>query len=152
MLKCSRGSENRSIFNSDFQYLFIKVLFAYLFSAVLGLRCCGGFSLVVASGGSAPVATLRFPAEVASLVSTCSGRAGFSSCGSRDLEHRLIGHGPRASLTLRQVGSSQIRNRAHLSCIGRTILHHWGTREALEYLYIKIRSPFCSKPVSGSPE
>ena len=68
MLKCSRGSDNRSIFNSDFQYLFIKVLFAYLFSAVLGLRCCRGFSLVVASGGSAPVATLRFPAEVASLV------------------------------------------------------------------------------------
>ena len=32
------------------------LIFIYLFLAVLGLRCCGGFSLVVASGGCCLVA------------------------------------------------------------------------------------------------
>ena len=39
-----------------FSYFFFKgdivfVIFIYLFLAVLGLHCCAGFSLVVASGG-----------------------------------------------------------------------------------------------------
>ena len=62
---------------------------------------------------------------------------GLRGCGSQALEHRLIGYGPRASLSLWQVGSPQIRNRACLSCTGRRSLYHWGTRETLKYLYIQ---------------
>ena len=42
--------------------------FTYLFLAVLGLRCCVGFSLVVASGGCSVVTASRLPVVVASLV------------------------------------------------------------------------------------
>ena len=39
-------------------------------------------------------------------------------------------------------GSSRSRNRTHISCIGRQILYHWATKEALlhVYLYIKYRN------------
>ena len=42
--------------------------FTYLFLAVLGLCCCTGFSLVVASGGYSPVAVPGLLIVVASLV------------------------------------------------------------------------------------
>ena len=39
-------------------------------------------------------------------------------------------------------GSSRSRNRTHISCIGRQILYHWATKEALlhVYLYMKYRN------------
>ena len=40
----------------------------YLLLAVLGLRCCTGFSLVVASGGCSVVAMRRLLIAVASVV------------------------------------------------------------------------------------
>ena len=40
----------------------------YLFLAVLGLRCCAGFSLAVGSGACSLVAVRWLLAEVASLV------------------------------------------------------------------------------------
>ena len=46
-------------------YIF-KICFIYL--AVLGLCCCTGFSLVVASGGYSPVAVPGLLIVVASLV------------------------------------------------------------------------------------
>ena len=42
--------------------------FIYLFLAVLGLRCCGGFSLVAASASYSLVAVCRLLIVVASLV------------------------------------------------------------------------------------
>ena len=33
------------------------------------------------------------------------------------------------------VGSSQTRDRTHVSCIGRHILYHWATREAFEFIF-----------------
>ena len=48
--------------------LFYIILFTYLFLAVLGLCCCTGFSLVVASGGYSPVAVPGLLIVVASLV------------------------------------------------------------------------------------
>ena len=47
---------------------FKKSNFIYLFLAVLGLRCCVGFSLVAASGGYPPAAVHRLLTAVASLV------------------------------------------------------------------------------------
>ena len=89
------------------------VLFIYLlFLAVLSLRCCVGFFLVVASGGCSAVA-------VASVV-----------------EHGLWGMPGQHvwhmdSVALLYMGSSQTRGQTHVSCIGRWILHHWATREVL---------------------
>jgi len=46
---------------------FFKILFIYLFLAVLGLHRCMGFSLVAASGGHCLVAACRLLFAVASL-------------------------------------------------------------------------------------
>ena len=71
-------------------------IFIYLFSAVLGLRCCVGFFSAV-SGGHALVVVLGFPIGVASLLwSTGSRVCGLSSCGSRALEHRFSSCGAQA--------------------------------------------------------
>ena len=49
--------------------MYILLLFYFLkFLAVLGLRCCTGFSLVAASGGYSLVAACRLLMAVASLV------------------------------------------------------------------------------------
>ena len=64
--------------------------FIYLLSlAVLGLCCCAGFSLIAVSG-------LLIAEWLFLLQSPDPRRAGFSSCGSRALEHRLrsCGAGP----------------------------------------------------------
>ena len=49
----------------------------FFFLALLGLHCCGGFSLLVVSRGYS-----RYAARAL-------GCKGFSSCGSQALEHRL---------------------------------------------------------------
>ena len=53
-----------------------------LFLDVLGLLCCAGFSLVVASGGYPLAAVFRLLTAVPSLVVKCRllGHSGFSSC------------------------------------------------------------------------
>ena len=53
----------------------LKNNFTYLFLAVLGLRCCTGFSLLAASRGSSLVVAQGLLIVVASLV----------------VEHRLLG-------------------------------------------------------------
>ena len=42
--------------------------------------------------------------------------------GSRDMLLPLLSHFNRR-------GSSRLRDRTHVSCIGRRILYHWATRE-----------------------
>ena len=77
-------------------------LFSILFLAVLGLRCCTGFSLVVVSRATRPAWVL--------------GHAGLSSCSSRALS---TGSEVHTGLTaLWHVGSS-IRNGLCVPCIGR---------------------------------
>ena len=79
--------------------------FVHLFLAVLGLGCCAGFSLVVASGGYSQVAMCGLLTVVASLVAKllwCTGLAG-----------------PR------QLVFSWIRHQTAVSCIGRWILSLW---------------------------
>ena len=51
-----------------FVLMFFKNNFSYLFLAVLGLRCCAGFSLLAMSRGYSPIVEHRFLIEVASLV------------------------------------------------------------------------------------
>ena len=52
----------------------LKKIIINLFFAVLGLHCCTGFSLVMASGGYSPVVVCRPLISVASLVSEHSSR------------------------------------------------------------------------------
>ena len=47
---------------------FFLTLFIYLFLAVLGLRCCAGFSLVAESGCYSAAVLHGLPTAVASLV------------------------------------------------------------------------------------
>ena len=58
------------------------------------------------------------------------GCAGFSRCGAWLSSCGSWGLERTGSVALRNVGSSQIRDRTWVSCIGRHILHHWGTRKA----------------------
>ena len=74
----------------------IIILFVYLFLAVLGLRCCTGFSLLAASGGYSLVAMRSLLIAVASLVAEVLGCLGFSSCGSWALEHMFSSCDTRA--------------------------------------------------------
>ena len=54
---------------------FLKTLFIYLFSAVLGLCCCMDFSQIAASGASPLVALHGLLTAVASLVWSTGSRA-----------------------------------------------------------------------------
>ena len=86
--------------------------FIYLPMAVLGLRCCVGFSLVVVNWGCslAPVVVLGFSLPwLLLLQSTASRCEGFSSCGSLALENELSSCGT-GLVALRHVGSSRITN------------------------------------------
>ena len=38
-------------------------------------------------------------------------------------------------------GSSRLRDRTDVSCIGRWVLYHWATWEALEYIKLSERNP-----------
>ena len=68
------------------------ILFIYLVLALLGLHCCAGFSSVVVSGDYSLIAVRSFLIAVIPLVACVAqalGCAGFRSCSSWALEHRL---------------------------------------------------------------
>ena len=92
------GRENSKYFSRFY-------LFYHLLLAVLGLCCSAGFSLVVGSKSYSLVKALGLLIAVASLIAehglwgaqaSVVQASGLSSCGSRALEHRLSGCGPRA--------------------------------------------------------
>ena len=102
-----------------------------------------GLSLVVASGGYSSLWCTGF-----SLRSTGSRHAGFSRwrAGSVVVAHGLwsagsvvVAHG--LSCSAADVGSSQTRARTRVPCIGRRILNHCATREAL-HNFLKLKQPF----------
>ena len=81
----------------------------FFFLAVLGLRCCAGFSLVV-SGGLLFVTVCGLPlAGLVLLGSTGFRVCGLSSCRSQALEHRLLVAVGRLSCSL-DVGSYRTRD------------------------------------------
>ena len=84
-----------SLFNEDKSHFlllifsFLKTLFTYLALVVLGLRCYGGYSLVVDSATLIVVASLVAEHGLWGMwASTVVGR-GLSGCGFWALEHRL---------------------------------------------------------------
>ena len=56
----------------------------------------------------------------------------FFCYGLRALVCRFSGFWRIGSIALWHVESSQTRDRTHVSCIDRQILHHWSTREVLQ--------------------
>ena len=54
-------------------------------------------------------------------------------------------------VALRHVGSSRVRDQAGVSCIGRWILYHWDTREALSPIFFNfVDQSFPGLPVGSS--
>ena len=112
------------------------ILFIYFWLHWVFVAACGP-SLVAVSGGHSSLwcAVLL---QWLLLQSTGSRCMGFSSCGPRAQQLWLVGSraqaqqlwhtGPAAP---RHVGSSRTRTRTHVHCIGRRILNHCATREAL---------------------
>ena len=113
---------------------FTAVIFFSLFLlAVLGLHCCRGFCLVMASRGY-----LLLYSGFSLLGLLLSWSTGSRSCRLQQLwlpdswnRSSVVGvHG----LSLWYVGSSQIRDWTRVSCIGRWIHYLWASREALQEL------------------
>ena len=114
--------------------------FIYLFLTALSLHRCTGLSFVVESGGYSLVALPRFLTAMASLAVEHGAQRytalsnwgawasvvvahGLSSCGSQP-GSITVACGP-----MWHVRSSMIRDRTHVSCVGRWVLYHWATRE-----------------------
>ena len=101
-------------------YLFLIISLAYL--AALGPRCCAGLSHVSELGlsdGSLWLLFVGFAWQWLLLLCSTGSKAqhcAFSSCGTRVLWY---------------VESSRTRDRTRVSHIGKWILYHWATREAL---------------------
>ena len=106
------------------------LMFVYLFilgcaesSWLRGLFSSWATRVLPSSGLLTAVAPLvvahKFWGACASVVAAC----GLNSFSSPALEHRLSSCG-LVDLRLVLVGSSQIRDRTHFSCIGRQILYH----------------------------
>ena len=98
--------------------------------AMLGLCCCEYFSLVAASTGYALVSgcglSLRWLLLLKTVCSRVHGLQQLWLPGSRAEAQQLR----QGLVAPRHVGTSWIRDRTHVSCIGRWILNHWTTREA----------------------
>ena len=94
-------------------------LIIILFLAVLGLRFCArAFSSCGKAG-----ATLHRGVWV-------SHYRGLSCCGAQAPDAQAQQFWLTGLVAPRHVGSSQMRARTHVPCIGRWILNHCATREA----------------------
>ena len=105
------------------------------FMAVLGLRCCAGFSLVAVSGGYSSLGFLGYSSLwwLLLLQSTGSRHTGFRSCRPKALGRGLSSCGAWAQLPHSMWNlSGQARDRTHVSCIESRILIHWTTRKVQE--------------------
>ena len=91
----------------------------------LGLCCCTDFSLISEIGGYAIVAGPRFLAVGASPVMEHSlygvRASGLAAPGLWSASSVVVAHGLSCSAAW---GSSQTRDRSHVSCIGRQLPYH----------------------------
>ena len=116
-------------FRNTFYFLYLLIL-----GAVQGLRCCTGFSLVVANRGYSLLVVLSLLTAVASLWQTTgsSGLLVVFSCG----RPRAPGQWAAVVVALGLVASwhmepSQTKDQTNVPCNGRQILNHWTTRKVL---------------------
>ena len=115
-----------------FFFFFLKKIFLFIFGCVESSLLCAGFLQLLRAG-----ATLCCGAHVPHCggFSCCGAQAlgtrasvvvarGFSSCGTQAQQLWFTG-----LVAPRHVGSSRIRARTRVPCIGRQILNHCTTRE-----------------------
>ena len=123
----------------------VLLKFYSFFLAVLGLRCCAGFSLVVRGAGFSLLTVCGLPlAGLVLLGSTGFRVCGLSSCRSQALEHRLLVVVGRLSCSL-DVGSYRTRDWPGSSALagGSLPLSHQGSPEifTLKIIYFIIVPP-----------
>ena len=122
-------SESLSFFFFNFIYLFI-------FGCVGPSLLHEGFSLVAASGGYSSLQCMGFSLRWLLLLQSTGPRCmGFSSCGTRAQQLWRTG-----LVAPQHVGSSRTRARTRVPCIGRWILNHCATREALKWVSCRQRT------------
>ena len=112
-------------------FLFLLIYF-YLFLAVLGLCCCTWAFSSCSKWGLLFAAVRGLLIVEASLVV----EHGLRARGLQQL--RLAG-----LVAPRHVGSSRTRARTHVPCVGRWILNHCTTREALHICFFIHISVVC---------
>ena len=100
---CARSSLLRGLFSSCSEWGLLSSCGAQA-SSCSGFSCCGARAL---------------------------GHLGSGSCNSRALEHRLNSCGAWTQLLCGMWAPPWSRDQTRVSCIGRQILHHRATREAL---------------------
>ena len=108
----------------------------FFFFGHAGSSLLPGFSLVVESGGYSLVGVQACCKE------QTQEHLDFRSCGMWAHQLQIPGSGAQAQLLWHTglvapgpVGSSWTRNQTCVSCIGRQILYHWATREALSSFF-----------------
>ena len=119
------------VFCGFFFFFFFDNSFIYLLLAGLGLHHFPWTFSRCSRQGLLSRCGVEASHMVASNCGTRAlGHAGCSSCSpqARSLQHMGL-------VTLRHVGSSQTRDRTHVPWVGRPILNHWATREALSNSY-----------------
>ena len=132
-------------------------IFCLFILAVLGLSCCTGLSLAALGRGYSGCGAWASHCggfSCCCLVAQTPGRVVFSSCSL--WVYWLQPRGSRAQAQQWQtglaapqpMGSSQIRDRTCVFCIGRWILYHWATREAWEKIFDRMHCPFIPKAFS----
>ena len=107
-----------------------KFIILFIFGCI-GPLLLHGLSLVAASRSCSSLRCAGFSScWLLLLQSTGSSCVGFSSCGSWALERRLSSCGAQACSAACGIFLDQGLN--HVPCIGRRILNHCTTREALQ--------------------
>ena len=135
------------LYGNEVSPFFMFFIYFILFLAL----SCAGF-LVAASGGYSLLRCAGFSLRWLLLLwSMGSRRAGFSSCSTRAQQLWLAGSRAQAQQLWRtglvapqHVGSSRTRARTHVPSIGRRILNHRTTKEALNlvhYLQVSAHIP-----------
>ena len=117
------------------KFIFLKIIYLFMFGCIGSSLLHAGFFQLQRAGFSLWWLLLWW--------STGSRLAGFSSCSTQAQQLWLGGSRAQAQqlwrtalLALRHVGSSRTRAQTSVPCIGRRILNHCATREALDLLFI----------------
>ena len=100
-------------------FFFFLIIYLFIFGCVGSSFLCEGFLQLQRAG-----ATLHRGVRA----SHCHG---LSCCGARAPDTQAQQLWLTGLVVPRHVGSSQTRARTRVPCIGRRILNHWATREAL---------------------
>ena len=111
---------------------------------MLGLQCCSGFFLVVASGATF---SLRAWASHCGGFSCYCGAQTLGCTGSRAPEDRLSGCGCIRLVAPKHVGCSQVMDWTHVSCTGRWIVYPWATREVPKNFSLFVPICYCNTPL-----